>query len=105
MYEHKGITFPDEKAAKAWEENNRKVAEHITSSRSRPLSPEEWKDECRRVREYGTKRQSRRREGGSPPNSQSLTQNLSQERKESTDSTYGEVLFFSGTPLALLIHI
>lgn len=47
----------------------------------------------------------RGREGGSRPNSQSLTQNLNQERKEATDSTYGEVLFFSGTPLALLIHI
>ena len=45
------------------------------------------------------------REGGSRPNSQSFTQNLNQERKEATDSTYGEVLFFSGTPLALLIHI
>lgn len=47
----------------------------------------------------------RGREGGSRPNSQSLTQNLNQERKEATDSTYGEVLFFSGTPLALLIPI
>ena len=36
----------------------------------------------------------RGREGGSHPNSLSLTQNLNQERKEPTDSTYGEVLFF-----------
>lgn len=47
----------------------------------------------------------RGREGGSQPNTLSLTQNLNRERKEPTDSTYGEVLFFSGMPLALLIHI
>ena len=61
-YRHKGIEFPSRETAMAWEENQKLAKEADAYSRTHPLSDEEWKSECRRVREFGTKRQSRRQD-------------------------------------------
>ena len=64
-YRHRGIDFPSKEGAMAWEENQRLAQEADNYSREHPLSDEEWKAECRRVREYGIKRKSRRQDSPS----------------------------------------
>lgn len=78
-YWFRGIEFPNKETADAWEAGNQREAVAMEYSRTHPLSHEEWIAECKRVREYGKKKQSRRQDAPVTPR-RTDTANLKHQR-------------------------